>query len=132
MHLFLPSPKPHFTNHGNRTPTLTAYCPEATASQICGLANGGIIDSTALNENFNEDGSASSPEECYQYCLSLEDCKSYFTSEQPDESGLYNCLIFRNTLKGNVASASAGTQFYDRGCPENVPVCYVFPLPILS
>jgi len=66
---------------------------------ICGLSNGNIVDPTALNEDWSSPAPVNSAEDCYQLCLSMGDCKSYFTSEYPDGSA-WNCAIFRNTLKG--------------------------------
>ncbi|KAF4635482.1 hypothetical protein G7Y89_g2623 [Cudoniella acicularis] len=105
----------------NPYPTSSVYCPIPTPGMTCGLANGAVVDPTILNEIYTEEpGPVNSPEDCYQKCLAIPSCKSFFTSQWPDGSA-WNCDIFRNTLRGNVPSASAGNQFYDRGCPQYLP-----------
>jgi hypothetical protein len=91
---------------------------------ICGLANGNVVDSVALNEDWTEPAPVNSPEDCYQRCLSNPSCKSFFTSQWINSTA-WNCDIFRNNLKNNVVSAVPGSNFFDRGCPEYLPVSHV-------
>ena len=110
-----------YTNNNSRSPTMSSYCASPTSGMICGLANGNVLDPVALNEDESDMSPVNRPEDCYQRCLANPSCKSFFTSQWINSTS-WNCDIFRNTLKNNVVSAVPGSNFFDRGCPDFLPV----------
>ena len=109
-------------------PTSTMYCPLPSAGMECGWDT-----NTVAPIEQGQDWSIErfqKPEECHQVCLQKSACRAYRIDGSAQDS--WQCEIFNVGIGSNgknlINPTPNGTHWWDRNCPNHLPVSKVSTL----
>lgn len=137
---------PADTNRGKSHPASTVYCPKTSNNQVCGIEFHHTIYNTDMRQIWPQDTIRYvDVETCHQRRLGDAACHSFLIENSSTGGDIIDCSLFGENLGINGTRAEhpptplatpSANGWYDRNCPEFLPVGFTtfFPInpPILS